>query len=63
MTLNELSAKVEASVYTVGKQLSLLEFKTKYNPLPKKGFSKPLVKKFKEAGVKTSYSLHPNLLG
>ena len=59
LTLEELSQRTGASVYTVGKQLSLLRFRTKYNPLPRKGFSRPLVKKNKEAGIKTNYFINP----
>jgi len=54
-TLEKLSKKTGTSVYTIGKQLSLLQMRTKYNPLLGKGFSKPLVKKSKDPGVRTTY--------
>ena len=54
-TLDKLSRKTGTSVYTVGKQLSLLQMKTKYNPLHGKGISRPLVRKSKEPGVRTTY--------
>lgn len=58
LTLVNLSERTGASVYTVGKQLSLLQFRTKYNPLARKGVCRPLVRKNKDAGVKTSYFLN-----
>jgi len=58
MTLCELSEKTGSSVHTIGKQLSLLQFRTKYNSLHRKGISSPLVKKQKEAGLKTTYFLN-----
>ena len=57
LTLSELSEKTGSTVYTIGKQLSLLQFRTKYNPLEKKGILEPLIKKRKEPGVKTTYFL------
>ncbi|MDD5163447.1 MAG: helix-turn-helix domain-containing protein, partial [Candidatus ainarchaeum sp.] len=64
LCLNELSKKTGSSIYTVGKQLSLLEFRAKYNPLEKKGIYGPLVGKNKDAKIKTTYFLrnaNPNL--
>lgn len=57
LTLSELSKKTGSSVYTVGKQLSLLQMRAAYNPLIKKGIDKPLVKKNKEEGKKTTYHI------
>lgn len=57
MTLNELSERTGSSVHTVGKQLSLLQLRTKYNSLDRKGISKPLVRKNKDIGVRTTYFL------
>jgi len=57
LCLDELSEKTGASIYTIGKQLSLLQLRTKYNPLSKKGITAPLVKKNKDAGIKTNYCL------
>lgn len=56
MTLTELSERVRCSVFTAGKQLSMLQLRTKYNPLEKRGISKSLVQKRKEANKKTTYS-------
>jgi len=56
-TLEKLSKKTGTSVYTVGKQLSLLQLRPKYNPLQNKGIRKPLIKKHKDSGVKTTYFL------
>ena len=58
-TLGNLSSKTGSSVYTVGKQLSLLQLRAKYNPLHGKGITRPLVKKNKDSGVKTTYFLNP----
>jgi len=60
LTLAKLSEKTGSSIYTVGKQLSLLQFRTKYNSLQKKGISKPLVKKNKGEKIKTTYFLIAN---
>ena len=57
LTLNELSEKTNSSVFTVGKQLSVLQCRTKCNCLKKKGIEKPLIKKIKEQGIKTTYLL------
>ena len=57
LTLHELSEKAEATVYTVGKQLSLLQMRAKYNPLHGKGIRTPLVRKSKEPGLRTTYCL------
>lgn len=57
LTLLELGAKTGSSVHTVGKQLSMLQLRTSYNPLVNRGISKPLVRKRKEVGIKTTYSV------
>ena len=57
LTLSQLSKKTGSTVYTLGKQLSLLQFRTKYNPLERKGIKQPLVRKEKEPGKKTTYFL------
>ncbi len=59
LTLSGLSEKTGCSVYTIGKQLSLLQLRTKYNPLRRRGISKPLVRKNKDTNVKTTYFLQP----
>lgn len=56
-TLNALSRRTGSSIHSVGKQLSLFQFRAKYNPLKGKGVSRPLVKKQKGQGVKTTYFL------
>jgi len=56
-TLAELSERTGSSIYSVGKQLSLLQFRAKYNPLKGKGVHRPLVGKNKDRGVKTTYFL------
>lgn len=61
LTLNDLSDRTGSSVYTIGKQLSLLQMRTGYNPLKSKGFTRPLVKKEKDFCVKTTYSLMPKI--
>jgi hypothetical protein len=61
LTLDALSRKTGSSVYTVGKQLSLLQMRAGYNPLKSKGFTKPLVKKEKGPCIKTTYFLAPNI--
>jgi len=61
LTLDKLSSKTGSSIYTIGKQLSLLQLRAKYNPLERKGFSRPLVRKEKDKGIKTTYSLAQNL--
>jgi len=61
LTLNALSRKTGSSVYTIGKQLSLLQMRACYNPLKSKGFTRPLVKKEKDSCVKTTYFLAPNI--
>ena len=58
-TLCELSKKTKHGVFSIGKQLSILQFRTKYNPLIKKGITNPLVAKRKEASKKTTYSIIP----
>ena len=57
LTLEAISGRTGSSIYTVGKQLSLLQMRTSYNPLKAKGISRPLVKKEKEFGVRTTYFL------
>lgn len=61
LTLSDLSEKTGSSVYTIGKQLSLLQMRAGYNPLNNKGISRPLVKKQKEVGIKTTYFIVPGL--
>jgi len=61
LTLSDLSEKTGSSIYTIGKQLSLLQMRADYNPLNNKGISKPLVKKQKDAGIKTIYFIIPGL--
>jgi len=56
-TLPELSKKTNSSIYTIGKQLSMLQGRTKCNCLEKKGITCPLVKKIKEEKIKTTYLL------
>ncbi|MFH1664131.1 MAG: hypothetical protein ABH986_04975 [archaeon] len=56
-TLPELSEKTNSSVYTIGKQLSMLQGRTKCNCLQKKGINEPIVKKIKEEKIKTTYFL------
>jgi len=60
-TLGVLSEKTGSSVYTIGKQLSLLQMRAGYNPLKSKGISTPLVKKEKDKGIKTTYFIAPGL--
>lgn len=57
LTLPELSEKTDSSVYTIGKQLSMLQGRTKYTCLKNKGINCPLVKKIKEEKIKTTYFL------
>lgn len=57
LSLNGLSERTGSSVFTVGKQLSLLQMRAKYNPLHGKGITSPLVAKNKDSGVKTTYFL------
>ena len=57
LTLSDLGEKTGSSIYTVGKQLSLLQMRASYNPLKSKGLTQPLVKKHKDSGVKTTYFL------
>ncbi len=61
-TLKSLSEKTGSSVYTIGKQLSLLQLKASYNPLERKGIDSPLVKKIKGVGIKTTYFLTKTIL-
>ena len=61
LTLSDLSEKTGSTVYTIGKQLSLLQMRAGYNPLNNKGISKPLVKKQKANGIKTTYFIAPGL--
>lgn len=61
LCLNDLSERTGSSVHTIGKQLSILGLKTEYNPLSRKGISKPVVKKNKAEGVKTTYFINPKL--
>ena len=55
--LEDLSKKTGHDVFTIGKQLSIMQFRTKYNPLIKKGITKPIVAKQKEERKKTTYSI------
>ena len=57
LSLNGLSERTGSSVFTIGKQLSLLQMRAKYNPLHGKGITRPLVRKNKDSGVKTTYYL------
>lgn len=57
LTLSEISKKTNSSVYTIGKQLSVLQGRTKCNWLQKKGINEPIVKKIKEEKIKTTYLL------
>ncbi len=57
LTLNELSNRVDSSVFTVGKQLSMLQCRTKCKCLQKKGIQNPLVQKNKDEKIKTTYFL------
>jgi len=57
LTLEKLSKRTGKSIYSLGKQLSLLQMRTKYNPLQSKGITRPLVQKHKDFGVRTTYSL------
>ena len=57
LQLSQLSEKTNCTVHTIGKQLSLLQFKTKYNSLHRKGIRTPLIKKNKDPGLKTTYSI------
>ena len=57
LNLSQLSSRTGSTVYTLGKQLSLLQFRTKYNPLERKGVKQPLVKKDKVPGKKTTYQI------
>ncbi len=59
-TLDNLSSKTGSSVHTIGKQLSLLQMRAKYNPLHGKGITRPLVEKNKDSGIKTTYFLNPS---
>ncbi|MDO8647942.1 MAG: hypothetical protein Q7R70_06040 [Candidatus Diapherotrites archaeon] len=60
LCLGELSKKIKHNVFTIGKQLSIMQFRTKYNPLLKKGITKPLVAKQKEESKRTTYSIISN---
>jgi len=57
LTLDLLSERTGSSVYTIGKQLSLLQLRAKYNPLESKGITEPLIRKEKDRGIKTTYFL------
>ena len=57
LTLSEISEKTGSSVHSVGKQLSVLQCRTRDNSLERKGIGKPLIKKQKEEGIKTTYIL------
>jgi hypothetical protein len=57
LTLTELSERTKTSVYSLGKQLSVLQGRTKCCSLQKKGINKPLIKKIKDEGIKTTYFL------
>ena len=57
LTLSEISEKTGSSVYSVGKQLSVLQCRTQCESLQRKGIGKPLIKKQKEEGIKTTYAL------
>ncbi len=60
LTLNELSEKTNSSIYTIGKQLSMLQCRTRCSCLKKKGINTPLVQKRKEERIKTMYFLNLN---
>ena len=62
LTLSELSERTGSSVYTIGKQLSILQMRTKCNTLLRKGISEPLVRKHKDMGVRTTYFVNPMVL-
>ncbi len=57
LTLTQLSEKTESSIYTIGKQLSMLQGRTKCNCLKNKGINCPLIKKNKDEKIKTTYCL------
>jgi len=61
LSLHCLSQRTGSSVYTIGKQLSLLQMRAKYNPLHGKGITSPLVRKNKDSGIKTTYFVAPGL--
>ncbi len=58
LTLTELSNKTNSSIYTIGKQLSMLQCRTKCNCLKKKGIDCPLIKKIKDEGIQTTYLIN-----
>jgi hypothetical protein len=61
-TLDKLSKKTGSSIFTIGKQLSLLQMRTKYNPLHKKGIKSALVQKDKDRpGMRTTYFIASQL--
>ncbi|MFH1239957.1 MAG: hypothetical protein V1672_01965 [Candidatus Diapherotrites archaeon] len=57
LTLSEISNKTGSSVYSIGKQLSVLQCRTQCGSLQRKGINRPLIKKQKEEGIKTTYVL------
>ena len=59
LNLDQLSKITGKSVYSVGKQLSILQLRTCYNPLKKKGITAPLIVKVKDEHVKTTYLIKP----
>ncbi len=61
LTLKLLSKRTGSSVYTIGKQLSLLQMRATYNPLQNKGINRPLVKKEKGLNIKTVYYVVPDV--
>lgn len=60
LCLEELSKKINHDIFSIGKQLSIMQFRTKYNPLVKKGITRPLVAKQKEESKRTTYSIISN---
>jgi len=62
LTLEELARQTGSSRQSVAKQLSIFQFRSKYNNLKKMGISTPIVKKRKDENIKTAYFLHPNVI-
>ncbi len=57
LTLCELSDVTGKSVFTIGKQLSILQLRTEYNPLKQKGITEPIIVKAKDKCIKTTYHI------
>ena len=57
LTLPELSSCTGSSVFSLGRQLSLLCLRAKCDYMEKRGIRVPLVKKSKGAGMRTTYSI------